>query len=319
MMQRLPLVAMLAMAGCGNYWTSNSVDLDAVEGAPVKVSQVRMRHSRVVGLASAPARLLSGDPPNAVGVQFSIDKLAATPPHAGVAARLSCRVDDFVVVAPVAHDASDGLSSLAPGASHTGDDTVLPSVFTPSIPTVCETTFIYMVRPPLAVRPIGSPEPDPAAPGPEAGDLRVGTTCLSDGTLRVGPCTSAELPRTPASAPLAISKLVAAIAPHDEGGFGVTASVLITTGPGAPPSWTTHGTVQCAADAAPVPLSMIAIGQGLSPGESVVDHGFTSPKQAWSERPTACTLRFQSAAGGERTSLGEHCVRDGETTVGACA
>lgn len=319
MMQRIPLVAMLAMAGCGDYWASNTVDLDPVEGAPVKVSQVRMRHSRVVGLSSAPAQLSSGDAPNAVGVRFSIDKLAATPPHAGVAARLSCKVDDFIVVAPLAHDASDGLSSLATGTSLTGDDTFLPSVFTPAIPTVCETAFIYMVRPPLAVQPIGSPEPDPAAPGPEADDLTLGTTCLADGTLRVGPCTDAELPRTPASAPLALSKLVAAVAPHGEGGFGVTASVLITTGSGAPPRWNVRGTVQCAADAAPVSLSMIAIGHGLAPGESVVDHGSTSPKQAWSERPTACTLRFESDVGGKRTSLGEHCLRDGETTAGACA
>ena len=107
------LVALTALVGCGNFWTSNTVDLAAVEGAPVKISQVKMRHSRMIGLSSTPATFSSGDGPNAVGVEFSVDKVSETPPHAGVAARLSCRVGDRVVVAPVAHDASNRLASLA--------------------------------------------------------------------------------------------------------------------------------------------------------------------------------------------------------------
>jgi hypothetical protein len=322
-MQRssLLVVAVVAILGCGDHWASNTVDLDAVEGAPVKVSQVRMRHSRAVGLSATPAQLSSGDAPNAIGVEFSIDKLAATAPHAGVGARLSCRVGDFVVVGPLAHDASDRLASLATGTSITGSETFFPNAFTTAIPSVCETTFLSMVRPPLEVPPIGSPEPDPEAPGPEADDLVLGTTCLADGTLRTGPCTSAELPRTPGASPLTISKLSASVAPHREGGFGAMASVLITAGPGVPRRWIVRGHVQCTpADAEPGrPLSMLAIGHGLAPGESVVDQGFTSPQQPWSEQPTACTLRFESNAGGERANLGEYCLQGGETTAGACA
>lgn len=313
------LVPIVAMLGCGDYWTSNTVDLEPVEGAPVKVSRVRMRHSRVVGLPSIPATLSSGDAPNAIGVELSVDKLASTPPHAGVGIRLACRVGDSVVVGPLTHDAGDRLASLATGSSLAGSETFNPNAFTTEIPSVCETTFVYRVRPPLAVPAPGSPD-DSAAPDPGVDDVVLGTTCLAEGTLRTGPCTSAELPRTPAGSPLAITKVLAEIVSHREGGFGVAASVLITAGPGVPPRWNVRGHVRCTADdpEAGRPLSMIAIGDGLVPGDSVVDQGFTSPQRAWSERPTACTLAFESVAAGERASLGEHCLRDGGVTAGAC-
>ncbi|MCA9707796.1 MAG: hypothetical protein KDK70_18235, partial [Myxococcales bacterium] len=313
-------VALTALVGCGNFWTSNTVDLAAVEGAPVKISQVKMRHSRMIGLSSTPATFSSGDGPNAVGVEFSVDKVSQTQPHAGVAARLSCRVGDRVVVAPVAHDASDRLASLAAGASLTGSETFPPSPFAAQIPSICQADLLYMVRPPLAVRAIGSPEPDPDAPGPEANDVALGAVCLAGGTLREGPCTADELPRTPASARLEVSEVSAELVPHREGGFGVTATVLITTGAEAMRDWNVHGRVRCMGDdaAGARPLSMLAIGRGLAPGESIVGHGSTTPSQSWSSEPEACTLGFESAIDGERASLGEFCLRGGQTTAGAC-
>lgn len=315
----IPLVALLAV-GCGDSWSSNPVSLAPVEGAPVTVDGVVMRHSLMVGLGSAPTRVSSGDAPNTIGVSFSIEKTAETPPHAGASARIACRVGDHVVVEPMAHDASDRLAGLAVGARISSDATLSPSPFTAEIPTTCEVAFLYMVRPPIEVPPIGSAEPDPAAPGPEAADLALGSVCLVGGTLREGACTPEELPRIPARSAIEVSELSARIASHPSGGYGVQATALLTAGRDAPRRWQVGATARCDTDGGSEerPLSMLAVGRDVAPGESIVASGATSPREAWPEEPRACTLRLERSGAGGRAPIGEYCVRGDETTAGAC-
>jgi hypothetical protein len=311
---RLALMPVLVLA-CG-YDESNAIDLPRVEGVPVQLVHVRMAESRAAVLGSMPTTLSSGDAANAIGIAYDVRVVDAAPDHAGVSARLVCRLGEHAVASPLATDASNRLAAAAPGTVLEERTTFLPTPLSTGIPEVCETTLYYTIAPPLSSVP--SPG-DPPAPGPHL--QPIGTVCFSGGELSQGACAADVLPRAPASTPVEVSRLVGRIGPLAGGGYGLGITVLVTAGEGVPAQFVVGGEATCetAGETKDVPLGLLVADRDLPPGESIVQSGATRPGDALPEAPAWCTVRMQLAQDGGKRTLAEFCVRGEETEEGACA
>lgn len=310
-----PILLSALVLACG-YEQSNAIDLPRVEGVPVQLVHVRMAESRASVLGSTPTTLSSGDAANAIGIAYDVRVVDAAPDHAGVSARLVCRLGEHAVASPLATDATNRLAAAAPGTVLEERTTFLPTPLFQGIPEVCETTLYYTIAPPLSSVP--SPG-DPPAPGPHL--QPIGTVCFSKGELSAGACAADVLPRAPASTPVEASRLVGRIGPLAGGGHGLGITVLVTAGEGVPEQFVVGGEATCetAGETKDLPLGLLMFGRDLPPGESIEQSGATPASHALPVAPAWCTVRVQLAEDGKKRTLAEFCVRGDETREGACS
>lgn len=304
---------LLAVSGCSKPWSSNSIDLEPVENAPVQVVNITMRHSVTAVLGGEPVKLSSSTPVNAIGVRYEAKATGPADEHSAVDARLVCRVGDHTISTLLAHDASNALHSASVGSLVSGTTTLLPSVFQDTIPTVCEAEFFYSVQPPIDV-----------ATGKAEGAKQVplGRVCLADETVREGPCSDSELPRPAPSGLLEVAKVEGSIgALGDSGKFGVRLAALVTAGTDAPERWQVGATAHCTTPDGEkdISLPLLMLGHSLRPGESITQGSATSERAALSAKPERCTVSFFSSVDGERKELESYCLSDGPAEAGACS
>lgn len=273
-----------------------------------------MRHTLALGLGGGGRTVSSSDGPNAMGVKYKVRVSEAAPAHAGVSARLVCRMGERAVATASSHDAGGRLTQTGVGEILEESRVAMPTAFQTEIPTTCETEFFYVVSPPLSSGPDRGPSPDPI-------EVSLGRVCLSGGALVAGQCDDGELGRTPSTAPIEITAVDARIAERPEGGFGLALTAMATAGDQPPPRFTITAKAECESSDgrhdASVPF--VFVGRTLRGGESLVYGTQTPKKKALREKPAACDVAFQLRVDEAVTPLSQHCVRGETTTPGACA
>jgi hypothetical protein len=310
-----PLAIFLAFAPACGFKQSNAIDLAPVAGMPVELSNVRMAES-LYALLPGKTSFSSSDGPNAIGIAYDVNVVAAAPQYAGVSAQLACRVGEHTIVSRLASDASNRLATSAVGTKLEQRDTFPPTPFLDAIPEVCETTIYYAVVPPLTSVPSGPDDPVEPAPTPHA----LGTVCFADNKVTEGPCSAELLPRVPADSPIAVSRVVGRIGSLQSGGYGVGVSVLATGGEPALDEFRIGAEAQCRVGDAvqKVPLGLMMFGRDLRPGDSFWESAATTPNGALASEPTWCTVEVLLATDGNKELLAEYCVRGEATTDGRC-
>lgn len=304
---------LLAVSGCSKPWSSNSINLEPVENAPVQVVNITMRHSVTAVLGAAPVKLTSSTPVNAIGVQYEAKATGPAEEHSAVDARLVCRVGEHTIATPLAHDASNTLHSASVGSLVSGSTTLLPSVFQDAIPTVCEAEFFYAVQPPIDV-----------ATGKAEGAKQVplGRVCLADQTVRVGACSDSELPRPVPTGQIDVAAVEGSIGTLGESGkYGVRIAALVTAGTDAPERWQVGAKAHCATSDGEkdISLPLLMLGRSLRPGESITQGSATSEQAALSTKPERCTVTFFVGIGDEREELESFCLSESAAEAGACS